>query len=212
VKGWVIPPEHSARFVWRIEEVLDLYEEPYDEKRPVVCFDERPCQLLAEVRQPLGAKPGRPERRDHEYQRGGMAYLFVAFEPLTGWRGVEVSGRRRARDFALAVARLAEEAYPLPAGGEDPAGGGQLKHPYPGRLLRGLRRRASARVVQEGGVLLHAGARFAAEHGRDRDLGVGEAVLEAAYRRSGDFTKRSASLVRGAQPAGGERELALHHR
>jgi hypothetical protein len=112
VKGWVIPPEHSARFVWRIEEVLDLYEEPYDEKRPVVCFDERPCQLLAEVRQPLGAKPGRPERRDHEYQRGGMAYLFVAFEPLTGWRGVEVSGRRRARDFALAVARLAEEAYP----------------------------------------------------------------------------------------------------
>ena len=49
VKGWVIPPEQSARFVWRMEEVLDLYEEPYDEKRPVVCFDERPCQLLAEV-------------------------------------------------------------------------------------------------------------------------------------------------------------------
>jgi hypothetical protein len=45
VKGWVIPPKQSARFVWRMEEILDLYEEPYDEKRPVVCFEERPCQL-----------------------------------------------------------------------------------------------------------------------------------------------------------------------
>ena len=77
-----------------MEEVLDLYEEPYDPKRPVVCFDERPCQLLAEVREPLRLGAGRPERRDHEYLRRGMAHLFVAFEPLTGWRGVEVRERR----------------------------------------------------------------------------------------------------------------------
>ena len=63
---WVIPPEASARFVWRMEEVLDLSEEPYDEKRPVVCFDERPRQLLADLREPLGIGAGRPERRDHE--------------------------------------------------------------------------------------------------------------------------------------------------
>lgn len=108
----MIPPEKSARFVWRMEEVLDLYEEPHDPKRPVVCFDERPCQLLAEVREPLPLEAGRPERQDHEYQRRGMAHLFVAFEPLTGWRGVEVSERRRGREFAEFVGRLAEETYP----------------------------------------------------------------------------------------------------
>ena len=70
------------------------------EKRPVVCFDERPCQLLAEVREPLAMGPGRPERRDHEYQRQGMAHLFVAFEPLSGWRGVRVAKRRRGCEFA----------------------------------------------------------------------------------------------------------------
>jgi hypothetical protein len=108
----VIPPEQNARFVWRMEEVLDLYEEPYEEKRPVVCFDERPCQLLADVREPLGLGAGRPERRDHEYERRGMAHLFVAFEPLTGWRGVEVRERRRGREFAEFVSHLAEDLYP----------------------------------------------------------------------------------------------------
>jgi hypothetical protein len=59
LKGWVIPPQQSARFLWRMEEVLDLYEEPYDEKRPVLCFEERPCQLLADLREPLGLRAAR---------------------------------------------------------------------------------------------------------------------------------------------------------
>ena len=77
----MIPPKQNARFVWRMEEVLDLYEEPYDPRRPVVCFDERPCQLLAEVREPLPVRTGKPERRDHEYERGGTANVLMAFEP-----------------------------------------------------------------------------------------------------------------------------------
>ena len=108
----MIPPEENARFVWRMEEVLDLYEEPYDPKRPVVCFDERPCQLLGEVRESLGLRAGRPERHDYEYQRRGMAHLFVAFEPLTGWREVQVRERRRGREFAEFIRHLAEEIYP----------------------------------------------------------------------------------------------------
>lgn len=112
MKGWVIPPEKNARFVWRIEEVLDLYEEPYDPRRPVVCFDERLCQLLAEVREPLTIAAGSPKRRDHEYERRGTAHLFVAFEPLTGWRDVEVSERRRGCEFAEEARYLAEEVYP----------------------------------------------------------------------------------------------------
>ncbi len=112
----MIPPRQSAAFVWRMEEVLDLYEEPHDEKRPVVCFDERPCQLLADVREPLPPRPGGPAGGarlvDHEYERGGTANVWMAFEPLTGWRRVEVTERRRKREFAEAVRRLAEEDYP----------------------------------------------------------------------------------------------------
>lgn len=69
-----------------MEEILDLYEQPYDPAQPVVCFDERPCQLLREVRPSLPAAPGRPARRDVEYQRNGTANVFGYFEPLRGRR------------------------------------------------------------------------------------------------------------------------------
>ncbi len=96
-----------------MEAVLDLYEEPYDPLRPVICFDERPCQLLEDVREPLPMQPGGGVRRfDHEYQRGGICYVHMAFEPLTGWRWVTVSERRRKQEFAEAVRHLAEEFYP----------------------------------------------------------------------------------------------------
>jgi hypothetical protein len=112
----VIPPRESAAFVWRMEEVLDLYEEPHDPARPVVCFDERPCQLLADVREPLAPRPGGPgggaRLVDHEYERRGTANVHVAFEPLTGRRRVEVTGRRRKQEFAEQVRRIAEEDYP----------------------------------------------------------------------------------------------------
>lgn len=108
----MIPPKENARFVWRMEEVLDLYEEPHDEERPVVCFDERPCQLLAEVSEPLPYGPGVAERRDHEYERRGMGHVLMAFEPSSGWRRVSVSERRRKQEFAEEVRGLAEEDYP----------------------------------------------------------------------------------------------------
>jgi len=107
----VIPPKKSAAFVRRMEEVLDLYEEPYDPLFAVVCFDERPCQLLAEAREPLPVGPGRPERRDHEYERRGTVHVSMAFEPLTGWRKASVTERRRGREFAGEVRRLVEEDY-----------------------------------------------------------------------------------------------------
>jgi transposase len=97
---------------WRMEEVLDLYEEPYDPKRPVVCFDERPCQLIGDVRDPLPMKPGHIERFDSEYERGGVCWIFMSFEPLTGWRDLAVTERRRKREFAHWMRRLVEEHYP----------------------------------------------------------------------------------------------------
>ncbi len=108
----MIPPRKNAAFVWRMEEVLDLYEEPYDPLFPVVCFDERPCQLLGEVRDPLPMKPGCIERFDSEYERGGVCWVLMSFEPLSGWRELAVTERRRKQEFALAMRRLAEEHYP----------------------------------------------------------------------------------------------------
>lgn len=108
----MIPPRKSAAFVWRMEQILDLYEEPYDPSRPVVCFDERPCQLVGEVREPLPTKPGAIERFDSEYERGGVCWVLMSFEPLSGWRELVVTERRRKREFALAMRRLLEERYP----------------------------------------------------------------------------------------------------
>jgi PAS domain-containing protein len=96
-----------------MEEILDLYEEPYDPLRPVVCFDERPCQLIGNVRDPLPMKPGCIERFDSEYERGGVCWVLMSFEPLSGWRELAVTERRRKQEeFALAMQRLAEERYP----------------------------------------------------------------------------------------------------
>ena len=81
-----------------MEEVLDLYAEPYDPQRPVVCFDETSTQLLADTRPPLPAQPERPRRQDYEYHRAGARNLFLACEPLAGWRHVAVTERRTMQD------------------------------------------------------------------------------------------------------------------
>ena len=102
----------SADFVAHMEDVLDLYAEPYDPKRPVVCFDETSTQLLADTRPPLPAQPGRPKRQDYEYRREGTRNLFLACEPLAGWREVAVTERRTMQDFAHQMRWLVDEAYP----------------------------------------------------------------------------------------------------
>ena len=102
----------SADFVACMEDVLDLYAEPYDPKRPVVCFDETSKQLVSEKRSPIPAKAGRQERFDYEYQRNGTRNLFMTCEPLAGWRHVAVTGHRTMEDFADQMRWLVDEAYP----------------------------------------------------------------------------------------------------
>jgi hypothetical protein len=102
----------GADFVWRMEDVLDLYAEPYAADRPVVCFDELPFQLLADKRAPRPAAPGRPARIDYEYRRQGTANLFLCFEPLAGWRHVAVTPQRTNKDFAEQMRALVDEHYP----------------------------------------------------------------------------------------------------
>ena len=102
----------SAEFVANMEDALDLYEEPHDPQRPVVCFDETCTQLLAETLPPLPPRPGRPLRQDYEYRREGTRNLFLACEPLAGWREVAVTERRTMQDFARRMRWLTDEAYP----------------------------------------------------------------------------------------------------
>jgi hypothetical protein len=108
---WVIPPKASAHFVSAMEDVIEVYHRPYDEKRPVVCLDEGGKQLLGEVRPPLPARPGSAAKEDSEYERNGVANLFLAVEPLAGKRLVQATARRTAVDFARFLKRLLGEVY-----------------------------------------------------------------------------------------------------
>ncbi len=102
----------SAAFVWRMEDVLELYAEPMTAAHPVVCLDERPCVLHGETRPPLPAKPGRAARYDFEYQRNGTCNLFMLFQPKAGWRHAKVTAQRTQRDFAEVMRELVDDHFP----------------------------------------------------------------------------------------------------
>ena len=95
-----------------MEDLLDLYAEPVDDKRPIVCFDECPVQLVEEVRAPLPARPGQPERFDYEYKRNGTCNVFITVEPQLGTRHIEVTARRTKLDFARQMKALVDERHP----------------------------------------------------------------------------------------------------
>lgn len=95
-----------------MEDVLDVYARPYDAKHPVVCMDEVSKQLVSEVREPLPAKPGSPEREDFEYRREGVCNVFISCEPLRGWRHLQVTERRTKADWAYHIQELVDVHYP----------------------------------------------------------------------------------------------------
>lgn len=102
----------GADFVARMEDVLDLYAEVYDPRRPWVCFDEKPYQLLGDVRSALPLSPGQPRRIDYEYKREGTCNVFLFFDPHRAWRRLEVTKQRTAVDFAHQMRWLVDEGYP----------------------------------------------------------------------------------------------------
>jgi transposase len=108
---WCIP-QVDGTYVARMEDVLDLYAETSDPKRPVVCFDESPTQLIGEVRQPVPAAPGQPRRYDYEYRRNGTVNLFVFLDAHRPWRKVKVTDQRTARNFAECMRELVDVHYP----------------------------------------------------------------------------------------------------
>lgn len=111
MKEWCIP-EASAAFVANMENVLDVYEQPYNPLEPVVCFDESSKQLIADVRPSSLPQPGQVARQDSEYQRNGTANLFMCFEPLAAWRHITVTAHRTRQDFAHQIRFLVDTVYP----------------------------------------------------------------------------------------------------
>jgi hypothetical protein len=109
---WCIPPHANAEFVWRMEDVLEVYKLPYDRYFPQICMDEASKQLVGEVRQPIAGRPGQVRRLDGEYERKGTCNLFMFFEPLRGWRHVWVTEQRRKVEWAGCVKELLATYYP----------------------------------------------------------------------------------------------------
>jgi hypothetical protein len=107
----VIPPDHDGEYVACMEDVLTVYERPYDPAAPVVCMDEQPVQFTKETRQPIPAAAGRPARVDYEYERNGTAAIFMFTEPKAGWRDVSVRERRTKLDWAHEMQRLLDGRY-----------------------------------------------------------------------------------------------------
>jgi hypothetical protein len=108
----VIAPEASAAFVANMEDVLEVYQRPHDPRRPLVCLDETSKQLIVETRAPITVKPGQPARHDYEYERNGLANLFMMFAPLEGWRQVKVTDQRAAVDYAHVLKDLSDAHFP----------------------------------------------------------------------------------------------------
>jgi len=103
----VIPPEQNGSFVANMEMVLDVYKRPFDPLYPVVCMDESPKQLIAEIKVPIPASPGKAAKHDYEYKRCGVCNVFISCEPLAGKRTVKVTERKTKRDWACFIEEIA---------------------------------------------------------------------------------------------------------
>lgn len=109
---WCIPPEHNGAFVARMEDILEIYARPYNPKKPVVCMDEKPYQLLGDKLVPLPMKPGSVEKVDSQYVRMGTCSISIFTEPLNGWRYCEAFDRRTKKDWAQRIKFVLDTWYP----------------------------------------------------------------------------------------------------
>jgi DDE superfamily endonuclease len=102
----------TPEFIWHMKDVLHQHELPYDPRRPTINFDERPCQLIGDVVQPIPMEPTRVRREDYEYERNGVCNLFIALEPLAGKRVCAIFQHRTGKEYAMFMKMLSELHYP----------------------------------------------------------------------------------------------------
>ena len=205
---WCIPPKANAEFVWKMEDVLQVYKRPYDPLRPVVCMDETSKQLIGETRLPVDAAPGQPRRVDYEYERKGVADLFMFFEPLRGWRRVWITPQRRKVEWAWCVKQLLDEHYPqaerlvLVCDNLNTHTGGALYEAFPAAEARRLWERLEVHYTPKHGSWLNmAETELSVLSGQCLDRRIDEvAVLRSEV----------GSWEESSEPNGGEGALAVH--
>ena len=199
----------SADFVAHMEDVLDLYAEPYDPQRPVVCFDETSTQMLADVRPPIAVRPGQTARQDYEYRREGTRNLFMACEPKAGWRHVAVTERRTAEDFAHQMRWLLDEAYPdvpvirLVLDNLNTHRKASLYQSFPADEARRIAKRLEFHYTPKHGQL--------AQYGGDRVQHILPQLSQAASPGRGCTLPGSWRTGVGAKQGSGPHQLALWH-
>ena len=179
-----------------MEDVLDLYHQDYDPERPVICFDETSKQLVADVRPPIGARPGRVERYDYEYKRNGTRNLFMFCEPKGGWRHVEVTERRTKQDFAQQMRWLVDEAYPhtetirLVLDNLNTHTLGSLYDTFEPAEARRIAKRLELHYTPKHGSWLNPVSEYGAGYGGDRIECLQQPVSQPSNRRRGDAETR----------------------
>jgi len=197
----VIPPEATGEFVWRMEDILEVYTRPSDPKRPLVCLDEMPEQLLADVRAPIPMRAGQPVREDSEYDRRGMVNIFLGCEPRAGRRWVAVTDRRTKVDWAHPSKDLVDVRSP--AADRIVLVLDNLNTHTPASLSAAFAPAAAKRLADM--LQIHyPQARQLAEQRRDRTPPAQSPVPGPADPRQGDAPGRSHRLGRAPQRRGRE--------
>jgi hypothetical protein len=206
----VIPPEANPGFVAVMEDVLETYQRPRDPDRPLVCLDETSKQLIAETRAPIPPKPGRPARHDYEYERNGVANLFMIFAPLEGWRHVEVTDRHAAADYAKILKDLSDGRFPAAA--KIALVQDNLSTHTPASLYAAFPAPEAPSPRQPVRMALHAKAWKLARHGRIRTRRSDQAMPEPTHPRQADPRERGCSLGAPSKRTPRQGRLAIHDR
>ena len=210
-KYWVIPPKANSAFVAAMEDVLSVYTRPHDPDRPLVCLDETSKQLIAETRTPIAMRPGLPARVDYEYERNGVANLFMMFAPLEGWRHVKVTDRHTAVDYAHVLKDLADTHF---AASRNPSSSSRIistptpphrsTKPFPAAEARRLVERFEWHYTPKHGSL--------ARSGRIRARRPRLAMSRPAHPRQASPRRRGRRLGTRSQQNSRQGRLALHNR
>ena len=208
-KMWCVP-KIDGEYVARMEDVLDLYAEPPDPARPVVCLDESPVQLIGQVREPIPAAPGQVARVDYEYRRNGTVNLFVVMDVHRPWRKVTVTERRTAQDYAERLRELVDVDFPDAA--RIRVVQDNLSTHTPGSLYETFPAAEAHRILGAAGVPLHPQARELAQHGRDRDRGAQGPVPGPAHRQPRGARAGDRRLGAPAKRRRRTREMDVHDR
>ncbi|CAG0935228.1 hypothetical protein TFLX_04060 [Thermoflexales bacterium] len=206
---WCIPPQQNAAFVADMEQVLDVYQRPYDPRFPVICMAESNQQLIGDVRPPLPVQAGQVTREDCNYERHGTGNLFIAFEPACGQCHVAVTKHRTQRDWAHFIRSIVDELYPTAERVTRVCD--QLNTHCLASLYETFTPDEAQRLARQTGNCAYAQTWQLAQYGRNRIECVESSMFGSPHRRPRPAGARSSSVGAGTKYPCDDGSLAIHH-